>query len=89
MNDRTPRPDAEPPDAFWENELEMPVAALRATAESDDFMTEWLAERNGAQVAMFRHLLGLPGNVSTQAGRENPSEILERVEALLSRSEIR
>jgi hypothetical protein len=71
MNDRSPQPDAEPPDAFWENELEMPVAALRATAESDDFMTEWLAERNGAQVAMFRHLLGMPGNLSTQAGRES------------------
>ena len=71
MNDRTPPPDAGPPDTFWEDELEMPVAALRATAESDDFMTEWLAERNGVQVAMLRHLLGLPRSSSTRSGRED------------------
>lgn len=77
MDDRALPADPDPPNTFWGDELEMPVAALRANAQSDDFMTEWLAERNGVQVAMFRHLLGLPGNLSTKAGRENLHEYLD------------
>jgi hypothetical protein len=71
MNDSTLSPDPGPSDLFWEDELEMPVTALRATAESDDFMTEWLAERNGVQVTMLRHLLGLRSSSSTRSGRED------------------
>ena len=71
MNDRTPPPDPEPPDTFWEDELEMPVAALRAAAASDEFMIEWLADRKGVQLLMLRHLLGLSRSSSTRSGRED------------------
>ena len=80
MNDNAPT-GSEPPTSFWEEELEMPVAALRAAAESEEFMTEWLAERNGVQVAMFGRLLGLPEGSSTQSARRSLQNCLPQLRA--------
>ena len=79
MDDITPPPDPGPPDVFWEDDLEMPVGGLRSAAESDEFMTEWLARRSGAQVAMLRYLLHLDEGASTRTGRKELQDLLPRL----------
>jgi hypothetical protein len=61
---------------FWEDDLEMPVSGLRSAAESDEFMTEWLASRNGAQVSMLRYILQLDEDLSTRSGRKELQDFL-------------
>jgi hypothetical protein len=69
MNEIFPADPPDPPDKFWEDDLEMPVASLWAAAESDEFMKSWLDDRSAPQVAMLRHLLRL-ANVPPRSRRK-------------------
>jgi hypothetical protein len=60
LDDQPPRGPGRPPVEFWEDTLEFPVTRLLEDAKAPDFMEDWIQHRRPRQVAMLRHLLGLP-----------------------------
>jgi hypothetical protein len=50
----------QPPVDFWENTIELPATRLLQEANSPEFINDWVQRRKPRQVAMLRHLLGLP-----------------------------
>jgi hypothetical protein len=52
--------DDQPPVDFWENTIEFPATRLLQEADSPEFIDDWVQRRKPRQVAMLRHLLGLP-----------------------------
>ena len=50
----------QPPVDFWENTIEFPATRLLQEANSPEFIDDWVQRRKPRQVAMLRHLLGLP-----------------------------
>ena len=80
LEDQPPRGPDGPPVEFWENTLEFPVTRLLADAESPDFMDDWVQHRRARQVAVFRHLLGLPVDAPL---RERKAQLKERRDELI------
>ena len=71
--------DEGPSIEFWENRLEEPVQRLIDDAQTDGYMERWVAKRKPAEVAMRRHLLGLPADA---ARRDRKAELRERADEL-------
>ena len=68
-------PEDRPTVEFWEDALEFPVTRLVENAKSSEFMNDWVQRRGPRQVAMLRHLLGLPAGAPL---RERKEELRER-----------
>ena len=64
---------------FWENRLEQPVQRLVEDARAPGYMDRWIAKRKPAEVAMLRHLLGLPADADR---RDRKAELRDRADDL-------
>ena len=73
-------PEDQPPVDFWENTIEFPATRLLQEANSPEFIDDWIQRRKPRQVAMLRHLLGLPVDAPL---RERKEELRERSEELV------
>ena len=73
--DQPPAGSGRPPVEFWEDTLECPVTRLLEDAESPEFMNDWIRQRRARQIAMLRHLLGLPADAPLQ---ERKAKLMER-----------
>lgn len=71
--------DEGPSIEFWENRLEQPVQRLVEDARTRDYMERWIGKRKPAEVAMLRHLLGLPADAPL---RDRKSELKDRADDL-------
>ena len=79
LEDQPPEGPDRPPVEFWENTLEFPVTRLLEDAESPEFMKDWIRQRRARQVAMLRHLLGLPVDAPLQ---ERKAQLKDRQDEL-------
>lgn len=80
LEDQPPQGPDGPPVKFWENTLEFPAARLLENAESPEFMNNWVQHRRPRQVAMLRHLLGLPVDARL---RERKAQLRDRQDELI------
>jgi hypothetical protein len=70
----------QPPVDFWENAIEVPATRLLQEANSPEFIGDWVQRRKPRQVAMLRHLLGLPGDAPL---RERKAHLKDRGDELV------
>jgi hypothetical protein len=75
LEDQPPEGPDRPPVEFWENTLEFPVTRLLEDVEAPEFMNDWIRQRRARQVAMLRHLLGLPVDAPL---RERKAQLKDR-----------
>jgi hypothetical protein len=73
-------PEDLPPVEFWEDAIEFPVRRVIESAQSPGYMDDWIRHRSPRQVAMLRHLLGLP---AASPLRERKEELREHREELV------
>ena len=71
--------DEGPSIEFWENRLEQPVQRLMEDAQAAGYMDRWIAKRKPVEVAMLRHLLGLPADAAL---RDRKAELRDRADDL-------
>jgi hypothetical protein len=65
-DEQSPEGFDRPPVEFWQDTLECPVTRLMEDARSPEFLNDWIRQRSARQVAMLRHLLGLPVDAPLQ-----------------------
>jgi hypothetical protein len=69
----------EPSPEFWANNLELFAARVLEDAQGPEFMEHWIDRLKPRQVAMLRHLLGLPADAPP---RERKAPLREQKEEL-------
>lgn len=79
LRDNFPRPSDHPSLDFWQHTLEIPADRILKKTADPAFWDGWLKRRNARQIAMLRHLVGLPADTSK---RDRKAELCEHVDGL-------